>query len=100
MGHTPISLCRPAFLGILLDSLQEVITTSRMSNVLHTHMQPLLDISISNDFVDHHTDRALGDVENDARLAMVVLVRQTLLLSGIPDDINNISDFVQLELQG
>jgi len=66
--------------------------------MLHTHMQPLLNVSIPNDFVDHHTDRALGDIEDDASLAVVVLVWQTLLLSGISDDIDNISDFVVLEL--
>jgi hypothetical protein len=99
VGHTSSSLCSLAFLSVLLDSPQEIVTTSRVSNMFHTHMQSLLNVPVPHNLVDHDTDGALGDVEDDAGLAMVVLVWQTLLLSSIPDDIDNISDLVLLELQ-
>jgi hypothetical protein len=67
--------------------------------MLNTDMQPLLNVPIANDLVDHHADRALGDVEDDARLAVVEFIGQALLLCRISNNVNNVSDFVLLELQ-
>jgi hypothetical protein len=71
---TSTGLRNPTFLGILLDPPQEIITTSRVSDMLNTDMQPLFNVPIANDLVDHDADRALGDVEDDAGLAVIEFV--------------------------
>jgi hypothetical protein len=103
-------LCSPTFLRILLDSSQEIchqhfshgsvntITTSRVSDMFNTHMQSLLDISVANDLLHGNSHGALCDVEYDTGLSVVVFVWQSLLLSRVADNINNVSDFVCFKL--
>jgi hypothetical protein len=42
--------------------------------MLDTDMQPLFNVPIADDLVDHDADRALCDVEDDAGLAVVEFV--------------------------
>lgn len=96
--HTSFGLCGSAFLGILLDSPQEIVAASRVSHMFDTHMQSFLDVSVTNHLLQRNTDSALRDVEHNASLAVVKFVRQSLLLSRVSHDIDNVSDFVDFEL--
>ena len=66
--------------------------------MFNTHMQSLLDISVANDLLHGNSHSARCDVEYDTGLTVVVFVWQSLLLSRVTDDINNVSDFVCFKL--
>lgn len=91
-------------LGLLLqsgvgdDSVQELLATSRVLNVLDSQVDSLLNVSVSNDLVDDDTDRRLGNVVNDTGLTVVVFVRHTLLDGTVGLDVNNVTDLVDLHV--
>jgi hypothetical protein len=66
MGLTALLLRLDMFSMIRLHSVQELLTTRRVSNVLHTQAHTLLDVSVSNDFVDDDTNGMWCDVVHDA----------------------------------
>jgi len=74
------------------------VTATGMSDMLHTHMQSLLNVSVPNNFLARHTHGTLCDVEHYASLAMVVFIRQALLLRRISHNIHNVSHLVRFEL--
>jgi hypothetical protein len=74
------------------------ITTSRVSNMFNTYMQSLFNISVSNNLLHQHTDCTFRDVEHDTCLSMVVFVWQSLLLSRVTHNINDVSNFVCFKL--
>lgn len=39
-----------------LDTIQELLSALRMSDVLNSDIHPLLDVAVSNDLVDDDTD--------------------------------------------
>jgi hypothetical protein len=80
------------------SGMKYTITTSRVSDMFNTHMQSLLDISVADNLLHGDSDGALCDVEYYAGLSVVELVWQTLLLSRVTDDIDNVADFVCFEL--
>jgi hypothetical protein len=82
----------------LPSGVEYTITTSRVSDMFNTHMQSLLDISVADNLLHGDSDGALCDVEYYAGLSVVELVWQTLLLSRVTDDIDNVADFVCFEL--
>jgi len=84
-------LCLDMFGVVCLHSVQELLTTCRMSNMLHTQAHTLLNVSVSNDLVYDNTNGVWCDVVHDACSAVVVFVGHTLLLCGISLDIDNIS---------
>lgn len=55
---------------VCLHSVQELLTASRVLDVLHTQVHALLDVSVSNNFVNDDTDRAWCDVVNDSSTAV------------------------------
>ena len=58
----------------------DTITATRVSNMLNTYMQPLLDISVANNLLHQNTDGTFRDVEHHTRLSVVVFVWQSFLL--------------------
>lgn len=78
----------------LLDALDEVEPALGVTNVLDADAKTLLNVAVTNDFVYNHTQSRLGDVEYNTGLAVVVLVRETLLDSTVANDVHNITDTV------
>lgn len=97
-----------------LDAVKELLSALRVSDVLHTDVYSLLDVTVTNDLVDDNTDGVGGDIVDDtgtatlhhdplaflvvkcpsANIPVVVLVRHTLLLGRIRLDVDDISNAV------
>lgn len=71
-------------LGVLLDALDEVLSRSRSGDVLDAEVDSLLDVAVVHLLVDDDADGGLGDVVDDTRLAVVDLVRHTILFPVSP----------------
>merc|ERR1719490_452569 len=71
-----------------------------MLHMLHTHADPLGQDLATNALVDNNADSTLGNVEDTSGLAMVSLVRHTLLESTTSLDVNNVTNLVHLEIGG
>lgn len=73
--HRSALLLRPSPLGsILLDTAQELFPAARVLHVLDADIDSLLDVAVADLLVADDADRRLGDVVDDARLAVVDLV--------------------------
>lgn len=83
---------------VLLDSLDESLSRSGLSDMLNSDTDPLWDNSSIDLLVDNDTDGDSGDVENSSGLSVVELVWHTLMDGTIGDDINVISNFVVDEI--
>lgn len=86
--------------SVLLDSVQELLTTLRVLDVLNSQVDLLLDISVANNLVDKNTDGGLGDVVNDTSLTVVVLVGHTLLDRTVSLDVNDVTNLVDSQVSG
>lgn len=64
--------------GVGLDATQEVLAGPGRRDVLNANVQALLDVPVLDLLVDDDADGVLGDVVDDARLAVVDLVRHTV----------------------
>lgn len=83
---------------VVLDSLQKLLSTLRVLNVLNPHVHSLLDASATNNLVDHDTDGGFSNVEDDTGLTLVDLVRHTLLDRTVGLDVDNVTNFVDLQI--
>jgi len=79
---------------VSLDSLDESLSRSGLSDMLNSDTDSLWDDSSVDQFVDNDTDGDSGDVENSSGLTVVELVWHTLMDGTIGDDIDVISNFV------
>ncbi len=68
-------------LGVLLDSADELFSRSGQGNVLDSEVNALLDISMLHLLIDDDSNGALGNVVDDASLAVVDLVWKTFLFT-------------------
>mmetsp|Transcript_43847 Transcript_43847/g.99103 ORF Transcript_43847/g.99103 Transcript_43847/m.99103 type:complete len:245 (+) Transcript_43847:312-1046(+) len=87
-------------LGSLLDNLvllyarQVARHALRRADMLNAHMNALDDLLLAVNLVNLHTNSTLVDVPHLAGAAVVVLVRHTLLLRSVADNIHHISHLV------
>ncbi|KAH3660611.1 hypothetical protein OGATHE_004943 [Ogataea polymorpha] len=86
--------------GVLLDSVQELLSALGVFDVLDSNVQSFLNVSVSNNLVDNHTNGALGHVKDDTSLSVVVFVWHTLLDGSVDLDVDDVSDLVGLEVHG
>jgi len=85
-------------LFILLDTVQEILTTLRFAHVFNTHVDPLGDDPGANPLVDDDTNRSWTNIEDTTSLAVVVLMWHTFMHCSIALDVDNISDAIHLEV--
>ena len=81
VNHDPLLLGLALLGGILLDTVDELFTGSRVGDVLDADVDALLDVAVADNLVEDDTERGLGHVVHNARLAVVPLVRHTISMS-------------------
>lgn len=77
---------------VVLDSVEEFVSRFGFLDVLDSDVDSLLDISVADFLVDDDTNGGFCDVVDNTSLAVVDLVRHTLLDSTVYDNINDVAN--------
>ena len=87
-------------LSVGFNSVQELLSTSRVFDVFNSQVNSLFNVSVTNNLVDNNTNRRFGDVVNNTGFTVVVFVWHTFLDRTVGFDVNDITDLVSLQVGG
>lgn len=76
-----LSLSGSLLLGVSLHTVDKLLSTGRVLNVVDADVDSLLEVSVSNDLVDDDPEGRLGNVVDNTSLSVIVLVGHTAELS-------------------
>lgn len=85
---------------VALNSLDESLVASALSNVLNSNVNSLAELLTTVDLGNFNTDSRLGDVEHNTGSAVVELIRHTLVNRRISNNINVVSLLEHRQISG
>jgi len=86
------------FFRVILDTTQKIVTAFRMPNVFNADVDTLLEEAIANALVEDNTNRRLCNIVDDTSATVVKFVWHTLLDSSIGLHIDDVTNFISLQV--